>query len=439
MAFNRHLWRAAYVCLSFFLLPLAFLRLFFRARKNPAYLEHLGERLGFVPQSAKPVIWVHAVSVGETHAAAPLVRRLLARFPGCAFLFTHGTPTGREAGKKLFEDRILQAYLPFDVPFLTRLFFRRARPVLGIFMETEIWPNLVAEAKRRGIPLVLANARLSAASAKGYRKVYPLAEECFSSFFLILAQSREDARRLSFFSRSEIIVTGNLKFDRNPSLGDMALGRLFRDRFGKRLVVAAISTRQKEEALILDVMSKVNMAGVLWVIVPRHPERFGEVEDLLRAREVTFAKRSEEKEVSPEARVFLGDSMGEVLSYVFAADVVVVGGSLLPYGGQNPLEPMSLGKPVLFGPHMEHFAAIARAAKKSGAAEEAGDALALARAVDALLACPEMRRARGESAKAFFLAHAGASEKAEAALVRRLGQAVPPLRQDGFPSLGKTG
>lgn len=411
----------AYNLLLALLLPYALLRLLWRGRRQPAYLRQVGERFGFYRgRPERPVIWLHAVSVGETRAAAPLVRRLLARYPGHQILLTHATPTGRQTGRELFGEAVLRCYLPYDFPFAVRRFLRHFRPELGLLLETEIWPNLIDRCRRAGVPLLLVNARLSERSARRYARFGALTRHALGDLAAVAAQTEADAARLTTLGAKGVGIMGNLKFDVAPPQEAVARGQALRRLFGERPVFLAASTRDGEEELVLDALARAEVPGLLAVIVPRHPERFDSVAALLQRRGVPFQRRSAERPVDPETRAVLGDSMGEMFAYYAACDLAFVGGSLLPYGGQNLIEPCAVGKPVLIGPHTFNFAEAARLALEAGAALRVADAAELAAAVTALLGDPNRLRTMAEAGLRFARAHRGASERAMA-LVERLG------------------
>ena len=389
--------------------PFVLLRLAWRSRRQPGYLESLGERFGkYPPAQPGPCIWIHAVSVGETRAAAPLIDELMARKPGHRILLTHMTPTGRATGRDLFGDGVQRAWLPYDLGFATRRFFAHYRPELGIVLETEIWPRLLEEAARAGIPVVLANGRLSERSARRYARAPGLARWAFSNLAGVAAQTGRDAKRFADIGARAPVVTGNVKFDLAVPDAMIERGERFRERFGpRRTIWVAGSTRDGEEALILDAFARAALpADVLLAIVPRHPQRFDEVARLAESRGFAVARRSSEAAVDASTRVVIGDSMGEMLAYYFAADVVIIGGSFLPFGGQNLIEACALGRPVIVGPHTYNFSEAAESAIGAGAALRVGDAaeaLAAASRLD-----PAQRREMGARARAFVEEHRGA-------------------------------
>ena len=424
-------------------LPFAPLRLLWRGRREPGYREHLGERYGRYLGTAPPrILWVHAVSLGETRAAAPLVERLRRAHPDATVLLTHMTATGREAGRALFGDGVLQAWLPYDAPFAVRRFLAHFRPCAGLIMETELWPNLVELSRAAGVPIYLVNARMSTRSARLYAAFPALTRPMLRALSGVAAQTDADAARLAALGAPVAVVTGNLKFDAATPDAGQTLGREFRARFGEaRPVWVAASTRDGEEALILDALAAGALpAGTLTVIVPRHPQRFAAVAELLRRRGMPFVLRSSNAPVTADVEVVLGDSMGEMAGYYAAADVAFVGGSLLPLGGQNLIEPIGAGRPTLVGPHMFNFAEATEKARSAGAAVLVADAGALVATVAALLRDAPRRQAMRDAALAFHRAHHGAADRLATWLAPRIGAAIAAsvrgVRGDVSPSAG---
>ena len=419
--------RALYTLLWCLALPWLPLRLWWRGRKERGYRERIGERFGAYRGPVRPpVLWVHAVSLGETRAAAPLVERIRRAHPEATVLLTHMTATGRAAGHALFGDGVVQAWLPYDVPFAVRAFLRHFSPRAGMMIETELWPNLVALAAEAGVPLYLVNGRLSERSARGYARVRALAQPMLAAFAGIAAQSAADAARFGALGARAPVVTGNLKFDLEIPEAALALGRELRLRCGEeRPLWVAGSTRDGEETLILDALGRGALpAAALTVIVPRHPQRFDAVAALLRQRGIPFVRRSDNAPVPADVGVMLGDSMGEMLGYYAAADVAFVGGSLVPLGGQNLIEPIALARPTLIGPHTFNFAEATANALAAGAARRVDDADALVAAVRELLLDRAQRLAMGQAALAFHAAHRGAGERLWQWLAPRLDSAV---------------
>jgi 3-deoxy-D-manno-octulosonic-acid transferase len=431
--------RALYTTLGSAALPLLPLRLWWRGRKEPGYRRLISERFGrYRGNVTGPVYWIHAVSVGETRAATPLVQRLMAAYPGATLVLTHMTAAGRETGQTLFGDRVVQAWLPYDVPFAVHAFYAHFRPAAGFILETELWPNLIAAAHAAGTPLFLVNGRLSERSARRYQRFEALIRPMLGRLAGVAAQSAVDAARLAELGAPEPIVTGNLKFDVTIPPTALELGAGFRARFGQaRPIWLAASTREGEEALLLDALARRALPGnPLLLLVPRHPQRFATVAELLSARGVPFVRRSEGGAPVPaDIGVILGDSMGEMQGYYAAADVAFVGGSLLPLGGQNLIESLAVGTPVLIGPHTFNFAEATAGAIDAGAALRVADADALVAALAALLADPGRRQAMGLAARAFHALHRGAADRlwdwlapqlgAGAAAPRALSRRVP--------------
>lgn len=405
--------RLAYTLLLYLLLPYVLLRLAWRARRQSGYLRHIGERFGrYSTEPDGPLIWVHAVSVGETRAAEPLIQALRARYPQHRILLTHMTPTGRETGEALFGSGVLRCYLPYDYPGAVARFLAHFRPRAGILMETEIWPNLIHACCARSIPLHLVNARLSEKSLVGYRRFAGLARASLARIALVAAQGLEDARRLGELGARGVLVTGSIKFDITPPPEQLELGRALRRSFGvSRPVLLAASTRDGEEALLLDALPRMGLPDLLVVIVPRHPQRFDEVARLLESRGVRYQRRSGRAEIASGTRVVLGDTMGEMFAYYAACDVAFIGGSLLPLGGQNLIEACAVGKPVLTGPSTYNFAEAAELAIAAGAAIRLSDAAGLVREATRLLNDPEAARRMSEAALAFCAAHRGATAR----------------------------
>lgn len=407
--------RAAYTAAWYALLPLVPFRLWWRGRREPGYRAHVGERFGrYARRPDGPLAWVHAVSVGETRAAAPLIETILRESPGTAVLLTHMTAAGRETGAKLFGERVAQAFLPYDVPFAVRRFLAHYRPDYGVLLETEVWPNLVAEARRREVPLFLVNARLSKRSARRYARWRSLAHPTFAGLAGVAAQAADHAARLAALGAPDPVVTGNIKFDVPIPEAQLALGAALRERWGAgRQVWVAGSTREGEEALLLAAMERaVDLPpDALLLLVPRHPQRFDEVARLLAQRGIAHVRRSGGEAVTARTRAVLGDSMGEMIAYYASADAVLIGGSLLPLGGQNLIEAMAVGRPVVVGPHMFNFAEATAEALAAGAAVQAEDAEDAIAQVAALLREPARRAAMGAAGEALWRAHRGATQR----------------------------
>ena len=405
--------RFVYSLLLYLLLPAILLRLFLRGRKQPAYRAHVGERFGFygteAPARDGPLIWVHAVSVGETRAAQPLIEALQARWPGARILLTGMTPTGRATAAEVYGERVIQAYLPYDLPDAVGRFLDHFSPSFGVLMETEIWPNLLAGCAARKLPVALVNARLSARSARGYARFSALTRPAFARLNAVAAQSVADGERLAALGAPCVEVCGNLKFDVAPSAERLQLGESWRSVLAGRPVWLAASTREGEEALLLDAWQRV-ASDALLVLVPRHPQRFAEVGSLVDSYGLACRRRSEGLP-SADTQVWLGDSMGEMAAYYALADLAFVGGSLLPLGGQNLIEAAACGCPVLVGPHTFNFLSATEDAIAAGAARRVADAPALVEQVDSLLQDQTSLAAMRQAGGAFAAAHRGAAAR----------------------------
>lgn len=398
-------------------LPAIVLRLWWRGVREPAYRTRIGERFGQyagrVPEGN--YLWVHAVSLGETRAARTLIDDLLECYPAHRIVLTQMTASGLGAAEQLYGhlDRVEFAWLPYDYGFAVRRFLRRYRPQLGVIMETEIWFGLLNECRHHRVPVLLANGRLSQRSAQRYGRVAVLLRRALADLAAIAAQSQADADRFIALGAGQVHVTGNLKFDVAASQGEPHLAQQFRRRFGPRKAVLAVSTREGEEKLLIEaVLAAGGLADhALLVMVPRHPQRFGDVAELLHKADLPFIRRSSDLDVPSGIDVVLGDSLGEMQAYLHACDCAFVGGSLLPYGGQNLIEACAAGIPVLFGPHTYNFAEASEAAIAAGAALRVPDATELVRQINRLLEDQAMRQAMGKSALTFCKAHAGATAR----------------------------
>ena len=381
-------------------LPLILLRLWWRGRREPGYRAHVQERFGFYSgERPDKALWVHAVSVGEARAAAPLVRELKRLYPDHTVLMTCTTAAGRDTVKQVYGESVLAAYLPYDYPEPVQSFLGRFRPRLGVLMETELWPNLLAQCERNGVPVALANARMSEKSARGYRRARALAEPALRSLAVVCAQSEADAARLRELGARRVEVTGNLKFDVTLDAAQLAAGREWKARLGRPVLLLA-STRDGEEKLLIETKTPA-----LVVVVPRHPQRFDEVASLADNR------RTRAPFPAPQDRVYLGDTMGEMAFYYAACDVAVIGGSFMPLGGQNLIEALAAGTPVVLGPSMYNFAEATRLALEAGAALQAADAREAMQRANELLGDPARRQAMAGAGKRLCEAHRGATAR----------------------------
>jgi 3-deoxy-D-manno-octulosonic-acid transferase len=419
--------RFLYNLLTYLLLIPALIYWTVRGIGNRTYFPKLGQRFGFGIPRLKRSIWIHAVSVGEVQAAIPLIRALAERFPDRELLVTTVTPTGAERVRRLFGDDVHHAYLPFEFPHAVNTFFERVRPEAALIMETEIWPNLYQGCGVREIPLILVSARISPKSIPGYRKLQPLIRETLAHGIIIASQSQDDADRFLSLGASpeRTCVMGNIKFDIRHDESTLARGRAERERlFGSRPVWVAASTHDGEEDLILDVHERIRARydHALLVLIPRHPERFGIVRDLVARRGFSVVSRTD-GQAAGDAAVFLGDTMGEVPIFFAASDVAFVAGSLVPIGGHNLLEPAALGVPVITGPHNFNAQDIADLFIEMGACRKVEGPSELAETVSELLANPDEARRLGRAGQQVL-------EDNRGALKRLLVLLEPLLRDD---------
>jgi len=419
--------RFLYALAWLFVAPLAVVRLAWRSRRQPGYVARIGERFGrYDAVPAGPRIWIHAVSVGETRAAAPLVETLDFTHPGHRILMTHMTPTGRATAVELFGDRVEHAWLPYDLGFAVRAFVRHFRPAMGIVMETELWPRLLEECARQKVPVVLANARLSERSAARYARFPAVTRWALGNLAGIAAQTSADARRFTELGARGVAITGNVKFDLAVPDEALALGEAFRARFGKRPVWVAGSTREGEEALLLDALgAEAVPKDALLVIVPRHPQRFESVAELIAASGFTMSRRSAWRADAPPADladvdVWLGDSMLEMPAWYALADVALLGGSFAPLGGQNLIEAAACGCPVVMGPHTFNFADAAERSLVAGAAVRVPDMAAGVAEAARIATHPVDRERLAKAALSFARVHRGAAARMAAGIVERL-------------------
>ncbi|WP_198969011.1 3-deoxy-D-manno-octulosonic acid transferase [Xylophilus sp. ASV27] len=433
--------RAAYSAGMWLAQPLLRRKLRRRAAAEPGYGEAVEERFGHYDAALRgwaaagpgPIIWVHAVSLGETRAAAVLVAALRERLPGLRLLLTHGTATGRAEGLRLLQPGDRQVWQPWDTPAAVRRFLRTFRPALGLLMETEVWPNLVAGCRAQGVPLALANARLNARSLRRAERLAVLSRAAYGGLAAVWAQHADDAERLRALGAPVQGVFGNLKFDARPDAAQWARGRQLRAQDGRPVLLLA-SAREGEEALWLEAVrvfeEKVAAAQVVpglsainniaqWLLVPRHPQRFDAVERLLREHGIAVSRRSawQDGVPPPSGAVWLGDSLGEMAAYYGMADVALLGGSFAPLGGQNLIEAAACGCPVVMGPSTFNFADAATQAEAAGAAVRVADMAEAVLQATRLAQDPARRQAAAEAATAFAAAHRGAAARtAEAAL-----------------------
>jgi len=415
--------RALYSLVFYCLMPFVLLRLLWRARLAPAYRQRWTERLGFSPRrvGGKPAIWVHAVSVGETLAALPMMLELLQRYPDYQLIVTTTTPTGSERvqvalAKELASGRVLHCYAPYDIPCAVAPFLKRMAPQLAIIMETELWPNTIAACHKRGIPVIVANARLSARSARGYGRFSALMRPMLQQLSLVAAQHDDDASRFQALGDVQVRVTGNIKFDLtlDQALQDQAVA--IRQRWqhdGERLVWLAASTHQGEDEQLLDTFEQVRKQrpNLLLVLVPRHPERFDSVTRLVKERGYQFQRHSQGGSVALGTQVLVADTMGELMALLGASDLCFMGGTLVENGGHNFIEPAAWSLPQLSGPSLFNFSEVSRLLLDAGALELINNSAELARKLEELCADKERRLAMGAAGFNVAEANRGALER----------------------------
>lgn len=397
---------------------------------NRTYLENLGQRFGFGFPKINRCIWVHAVSVGEVQASAPMIRALKERFPDRELLITTVTPTGAARVRSLFGDTVQHSYIPFEFPHAIRSFFRTVNPEAALIMETEIWPNLYRGCGTRKIPLILVSARISPRSVPGYRKLLPLIRETLSHGIIIAAQSQPDADRFLALGANpaRTCVMGNIKFDIESDPAVISKGRAIRDElFGDRPVWIAASTHEGEEQLVLKVHRElcVRHPGLLLVLVPRHPERFPSVRELIKKQGFSLVSRTAQQPAG-DASVFLCDTMGEVPMFYAASDVAFVAGSLVPIGGHNLLEPAMLGVPIVTGPHNFNAQDIADLFVDLGACRRVTGTEDLVTTISELLTDRELAARLGNAGQSVLDENRGALE--------RLLVLLEPLLSDRQPT-----
>jgi len=416
--------RFIYICIAYLLAPIVAGALALRGFRDRSHWRDFSQRFGFGATVARRSIWVHAVSVGEVQAAAPLVEALLKRFPDIPLVLTTVTPTGRARAQALFGSRAEVRYVPIDLPGSVRRFFNRVRPQLAVILETEIWPNLYHRCGRLGVPLVLASARISPRSVKSYRRLVGLFRETLSNGIFIAAQSLADAERFRSIGANpeHTHVVGNIKFDYSHPANIEAVGKTRRNALGwDRPVWVAGSTHAREEDILLTAHRdlRARFPQALLVLVPRHPPRFGEAAAALTDLGVKFVTFSSGAAIADDTEVFLVDTLGELLGFYAASDVAFVGGTLVPIGGHNLLEPLSLGLPTLCGPNTFNAADIAKLLVDCGAVRVVHDAAELAAAIGTLFADPAARTQMGASGRTAIEDKRGA--------VRRLMNFLEPL------------
>ena len=432
--------RRLYTLCFYLATPFLFLRLAWLGARHPGYRRAWPERLGYIQLAdrGRPRLWVHAVSVGEAQAAAVLVRALADRFPHIEVVMTTTTPTGAECVARELGGEVPRFFLPFDLPVAMRRFLGRVLPVAVVIMETELWPNLLAECRRQGVPVLLANARLSPRSFRGYQRIRGVTRSLLGNVDRIAAQSSEDAERFVELGADPARVSdvGNIKFDAEVPAGLLDQGASLRRAIGRdRPVWIAGSTHEGEEALVLRAHAfvKDRHRQALLVLAPRHPERFGRVYDLCQQYGFETGRRSRGEGCTATTEVLLLDTMGDLAAFYGASDVAFVGGSLLGIGGHNPLEAARLAVPVVTGPHITNFEAIYGALIGAGAAWITEAPNVLAARVSELLSAPEVRRDAGERGRQVVLAHRGAVGRIVAILSAWVDDRFSPSPSSPFP------
>jgi 3-deoxy-D-manno-octulosonic-acid transferase len=405
-----------YTVLFYLAVPFILLRLWWRGRRSPGYRQKILERFGYYKSnSLKNTIWLHAVSYGEAVAAEPLVIALLERYPNRPLLVTTMTATGAARIAQRFAGQVIHQHVPYDLPAATERFFQHSQPAIAIIMETELWPNLLKTLARHKVPILLANARLSERSFRGYRKIYKLTEQMLRNITIIAAQSDADAARFQKLGAlsPQINVVGNLKYDMTPRPDLWQAGLEWRKRLGERPVWMAASTHGGEEEQVLAAHKIIlnKYPNALLILVPRHPERFDRVAQLCQSLHYSIERFSLNENPAENTQIFLVDTMGQLPKFYRAADVAFVGGSLVPIGGHNFIEAASAHAAIILGPHMHNFTANTEQFKQAHACEMIGNENELAEKVLGLLENPSQRHALIQAANALVLKNSGVLEK----------------------------
>lgn len=410
--------RTVYTCIFYLALPFILLSLFWRGRKVPAYRQRWQERLGKVEIDSKlqGALWIHAVSVGETLAITPLVKLLQAEYPDLPIVMTTMTPTGAERVVANFGQTVTHIYCPYDLPFALSRFINKVQPRACVIVETELWPNMLQSCKAHKIPVLVANARLSQRSADGYARFGKLSRAMLQNITCIAAQNKVDGQRFVDLGlpESSLSITGSIKFDVSAPEGSERLAAALRELWGaRRRVLIAASTHDQEEATLIATYQQLlpRYPDLLLILVPRHPERFDGVAQLLQESGLNYCRRSQGGQPSADTQVYLGDTMGELMKLLAASDIAFVGGSLIERGGHNPLEPAVLAKPVVMGPHFFNFQLICDSLEQAGGLQIAADETALLSTFDALIDDPEAAARIGEAGQQFVLQNQGALQR----------------------------
>lgn len=424
--------RFFYSLLLYLISPLAMARLYLRSRKAPEYWQRKVERFGFfsLPVSNQPVIWVHSVSMGETIASAPLVRQLQKKYPNHRILITTMTPTGSAQVRKIHGDTVAHVYASYDLPGAVRRFLDKVQPVMAIVIDTELWPNTIAACHNRAIPVLIVNARLSERSARGYGRFGCLIRPMLPQIAMVAAQNEETARRFVELGlpQKQLSITGSIKFDLDVAPAVISEGKALRQRWQQGMgddirVVVAASTHEGEDQQVLDAFKTIlaNAPETRLLLVPRHPERFDKVHQLIQDNHLPVVRHSQGTPPSRETRVILGDTMGEMMKLFAASDIAFVGGSLVPTGGHNMLEPAALNLPVLSGPHVFNFAEISASLVQAGGLKIVSDSDELAKEITRLLQDQGEYLSMSRRAGAFVSANRGALDR----VLALIGQLLP--------------
>ena len=418
--------RFIYSALLYLATPLVMLRLFLLARKAPAYRQRWRERFGFFPSlpKDKPVIWVHSVSVGETIASAPMVRELLERYPEHRVLVTTMTPTGSDRVKALYGnlpgDRVRHVYCPYDLPDAQNRFLNKVKPELALIIDTELWPNTIAACHKRGIPVIIVNARLSERSARGYARMKGLVSTMLKQITMVACQSKDDGERFTRLGLplQQLTITGSVKFDLSVSPDVIKQGKHLKSTWEEGLgrpsiVITAASTHEGEDQQILDAFNSLREQydNLLLVLVPRHPERFDAVNELIKSSSCNVVRHSGNQPLTSSTSVVLGDTMGEMMTFFAASDIAFVGGSLIEHGGHNMLEPAVLGLPVLSGRHVYNFQDISDSLVRAGGMQLVDSPKQLAEAIARLITDKLHYKEMSQNAARFVASNRGALEK----------------------------
>lgn len=427
------MFRLVYTIIFTLCMPFVFLKLLWRGYKAPEYRDRKLERFGFFKAPLiKDSIWVHAVSVGEVLAAEPIIREIQKRYPGKDVVVTSMTPTSSALIRKLFGDSVFHVYAPYDLPWLVDAFLRRVKPAFLIIMETELWPNTIHRTRLRGCPVVLANARLSERSARGYRRLKPAVGWMLNELCLVICQHQNDAQRFASLGIDEdkISVTGSVKYDLDIAESHLLKGAAHKQALDKKQIIwIAASTHEGEDARLLNIYREIRKTfpDVLLILVPRHPERFDGVYQLALSQKFKTYRRSECEFIPADTEVFVVDAMGELLDFYAASNIAFIGGSLVEVGGHNPIEPGALGLPIIMGPYVFNFEAICQQLVSVGALYLAEDDQSLQACLLSLMSDPEKAQAMGRAALGEIDASKGAVIRVVDALTPLLDQA----HQDG--------